>query len=425
MTTFRKKQKEVKRDFKSSIRLPEKLASVVLGNIDEGILLLSRDFRIIWANKKIRKLTHLKEAEIIGDFCYKITHYRDEKCQPPYDICPVEEVLKTGKPIKVVHTHLDKDSNKFYVEVSAYPVKDKKGKINQFVHISRDVTNRVKAEKRLEKALEINRKRTAKLRKAYKNLQEMKDMLIQAEKLNAIGHLASGVAHEVKNPLGIIAQGVSYLEKKKHHKQKDTLKALSMIKDSVNRADKIICLLLNFSKATRLDLHPENINHILDDSLTLVKDRHKCKNINIIKEIKKNIPLVLIDKYRMEQVFINLLLNAIQAMPKGGDIIIRSFDKQLKGARKDVGRRAGDLFRIGERAVIVEIEDTGIGISEKDLKKIFDPFFTTKASQGGTGLGLSVSLNIIAVHRGLIDIKSQAGRGTKVTITLKIAKRGR
>jgi signal transduction histidine kinase len=108
-------------------------------------------------------------------------------------------------------------------------------------------------------------------------------------------------------------------------------------------------------------------------------------------------------------------------MPEGGRIIVRLYDKIFEKPGDGVGRRTEDTFKIGERAVIVEIEDSGVGIPEEYFKKVFDPFFTTKGPRQGSGLGLSVSRNIIETHKGLIDITSRVNRGTKVTVTLKIA----
>ena len=271
---------------------------------------------------------------------------------------------------------------------------------------------RVKNEKeRLEKEI----------KEAYAKLKETQNQLIQAEKLSAIGQLASGVAHEVRNPLGIILQGINYLETKIPAKGEDISKTLTMLKDSVERADKIINDLLNFSRPASLDLQPEDVNSILEVSLSLLKARFKFDNIETIIKTKKDIPMVLADKNKLEQVFINILLNAVQAMPEGGKIVIRSYDKQLEKIKNGIGRRGEDHFQIGERAVIVEIEDTGIGIPEENLNKVFDPFFTTKRPGGGSGLGLSVTRNIIDMHKGLIDIESQPGKGTKVIVTLKIA----
>lgn len=269
-----------------------------------------------------------------------------------------------------------------------------------------DITERKKAEEAL--------------REAYTKLREMQDQLIQAEKLNAIGQLASGVAHEVRNPLGIILQGVDYLKKRLSAKEEDILDTLTMLKDSVTRANNIINAMLDFSKVAGLGLKAEDIGPILESSLILVKTRLKFEHIDTIIEIKKGMPKALADKNKLEQVFINLLLNAAQAMPHGGKLVIRSFDKKLEEIRSGVGRRGQDNFRIGEKVLLVEIEDTGTGIPEENLNRIFDPFFTTKG-QKGAGLGLSVSRNIINMHRGLIYAESKPGQGTKMTVILKVA----
>ncbi len=260
------------------------------------------------------------------------------------------------------------------------------------------------------------------VKRAYEELKETQNQLIQAEKLSAVGQLASGVAHEVRNPLGIILQGVNYLEKKISAKETDIYEILIMLKDNVKRADKIINALLDFSKAASLDLKPEDVNSILEVSISLVRTRFKFENIDVIMKTKQDMPSVLADKNKLEQVFINLLLNAIQAMPAGGKIIIRTYDKILEEIKKGIGRREDDCFRVGEKAIIIEIEDTGSGISEENLKKIFDPFFTTKGPTGGAGLGLSVTQNIINEHKGFIGVESQIGKGTKLTIILHAAK---
>jgi len=120
-------------------------------------------------------------------------------------------------------------------------------------------------------------------------------------------------------------------------------------------------------------------------------------------------------------VFINIMLNAVQAMPKGGEIFIRAYDKVLEKPSKGVGGREEDFFQPGERVVVVEIEDTGPGIPAEIVDRVFDPFFTTKGPTGGAGLGLSVSHNIITTHKGLLEIESQEGKGAKIILTLKTA----
>ena len=271
-----------------------------------------------------------------------------------------------------------------------------------------------------EKAEQALRESEEKLRKAYVQLKAAQEQLIQDEKLKAIGQLASGVAHEVRNPLAIIIQGVDYLEKMISPKKKEAVDILKMLKNSVVRADRIVGSLLDFSKSSKMDFRAEDVNSILEDALNLVRAKFKFENIEIVRRMEKDIPKIRADKPRLIQVFVNILLNAVQAMPEGGKIIVHTGTEKLEKFKNGVGRRKNDYFRIGEKIVIAEIEDTGIGISENNLKKIFDPFFTTKGPHGGTGLGLSVSRNIITMHNALIDVKSKTGKGTKVILTLKI-----
>ncbi len=221
------------------------------------------------------------------------------------------------------------------------------------------------------------------LRKAYIKLSETQDQLIQAEKLNAVGLLASGVAHEVRNPLGTIIQGINYLEKKLSGNAEGLLDVLAEIKDGVKRADKIIIALLDFSKATALSLNPEDVGNILENSLSLVSGRLEGANINIVKEIEPGAPKALADKNKIEQVFINILLNAIDAMPQGGVITLRVYVKELTGPGIGVGNREDDHFSLGERVIAVEFQDTGSGISQEDINKIFDPFLPPKARELG------------------------------------------
>lgn len=259
------------------------------------------------------------------------------------------------------------------------------------------------------------------LTESHEQLRQMTTQLIQAEKLSAIGQLASGVAHEVKNPLGIIRQCVGYLEKKVTTEKKVFRETLPMINESIDRADKIITSLLDFSRVTTLDLHPENINAIFENSFNLVKP--KFEDIDLVKKIQKNLPMALVDKNKLEQVFINIFLNAAHAMNNKGTITARIYTKQFEEPKNGVGEGNGEFSKSRETSIAVEIEDAGIGISEEDIKKVFDPFFTTKTSIGGTGLGLLIAHNIIAMHKGRIDIASELGQGTKVTINLRIARK--
>ncbi|MGA1796766.1 MAG: PAS domain S-box protein [bacterium] len=299
-----------------------------------------------------------------------------------------------------------KDGSVFYADINSAPIL-LDGK-TYLMGAFRDITER--------KIMEDE------LRETYRHLRELQDQLVQSEKMGAIGKLASGIAHELRNPLTIINQSIYCLENKLSSQQTDTSRILDMMKESIRRADNIVQSLLDFSRMTSLVLEPEDINTILEESYQLAKYGLSCEqHIELIKETQRDMAKVLVDANRIKQVFINIFSNAIQAMPEGGRITIRTYETHLEEIMNGVGRRSGDHFRLGEKAVVVEIEDTGVGISEENLKKIFDPFFTTKGPGEGVGLGLSIIRNLIGMHKGLIDLKSQKGKGTSVTITLKAA----
>jgi signal transduction histidine kinase len=261
-----------------------------------------------------------------------------------------------------------------------------------------------------------------KLIAAYTQVQETQAQLIQAEKLEAVGRIASGVAHEVKNPLGILMLGVNYLEQRLPEAEGDIAKTIQTLKNNIRRADYIIQAMLDFSRATALYPEPHDINAIVESALHLVQHSVQMVNITVEKNLKTAMPHVVADKTKIEQVFVNILLNALQAMPEGGGLSVRSHLRRIDKPQYGLERRTVDHIQPGETVVAVEIKDEGVGIPDEDLQKIFDPFFSTKGPHKGTGLGLSVTKNIIDLHKGLIEVKSKVGKGTQVTVMFKVVK---
>jgi len=254
---------------------------------------------------------------------------------------------------------------------------------------------------------------------AYSDLKEAQMMLIQAEKFKAIGQLASGMAHEVKNPLGIILQNINYLEDNLPE-EKNRTEILHMMKNNIRKADSIVRNLLDFSRMSTLEIRQQELNPIIEEAMELLPKKWMLHKVKVEKQLGENLPLVWADRERLEQVLVNLLLNAVQSMSLGGTLSVRSYLSQKHDADAHTGMQDKGIFSAGETAAVVEIEDTGIGIPKENLKNIFEPFFTTKEVGKGTGLGLSVSMNIIKLHKGLIAIKSKEGKGTKVTVSLKV-----
>ncbi len=238
----------------------------------------------------------------------------------------------------------------------------------------------------------------------------------------ALGQLASGIAHEIRNPLGIISMGIEFLNSTLPEKDEMSKKSIEKIKQAVNRANKIVTDTLQFSRTSELKFEPVNVCKLLDETISLVGHSANLNNAKINRDYPEQSIKVEGDKNLLQQVFFNLFTNAIDAMPKGGEIKIRVYSEVATQIENEIGYRTNDYFKIGDEVNIIEIEDTGEGIPKDVLLKIFDPFFTTKEPGKGTGLGLSMVHLIIDRHRGTIDVKSKVGKGTKFIVKLRSAK---
>ncbi|MCX5708244.1 MAG: ATP-binding protein [Candidatus Omnitrophica bacterium] len=274
---------------------------------------------------------------------------------------------------------------------------------------------------------EISKRNSAEnsLQAAFNQLKEARAQLIQAEKMEIVGRLASGIAHEVKNPLAIILQGMEYLARKIPSQQEDLATTFKFMAEAVNRADNIVKGMLDFSGVSLVERQSQEIIPIVEKSLVLMKHSFDLNHIEVIRDFKDNLPQVNVDKNKIEQVFLNLFENAVQAMAKGGKLKVRIWAEKVSENDEWVGKRKEDVFHPGEEIIKMEIEDTGTGIPENLLDKVFDPFFTTKRSIGGTGLGLSIVRSIMEMHQGKIKIiNKQGGSGVQVVIWFKTEPRG-
>jgi two-component system NtrC family sensor kinase len=226
--------------------------------------------------------------------------------------------------------------------------------------------------------------------------------LIQSEKLAALGIVAAGIAHEVKNPLAIIIQGVDYL---KSSTGSDThlVEVINKINKSAFRADSIIKGLLSFTRQMPIQAQQVDIGPVIEETLSFIEHQLKLKHIRLVTQFSPDLPKVTIDINQIKQVFLNILLNAIDAMQDGGTLTISADPAGSAPA---------------ERRLQIIVADTGCGISTDTLEKVFDPFYTTKDSTGNAGLGLSITKGIIDKHHGTVRIESEIDKGTKVIIGL-------
>ena len=249
---------------------------------------------------------------------------------------------------------------------------------------------------------EKERKARAELSVAYRELRESQEQLIQAEKLTSLGQLAASIAHEVNNPISGILVYTQLLMKKLNSDtltKEQALDYLSKMESELTRSGRLIRNLLDFARQTKPSLILLNLNDVIDRSFSLVAHSAQIQHVNVMKELSPTLPEVMADPDQLQQVLTNLMLNAIQAMPEGGTLTLRtSVDS--------------------ESTVKIDVQDTGVGISKENMQKLFTPFFTTKKEVKGVGLGLAVAHGIIQRHQGRIQVNSEVGKGSTFTIYL-------
>lgn len=392
------------------------------------IMLLDENFTLLEVNERAEDVYGYARDELVGKHA---TYLRTLETRGMFD----EQIAPARNGGRAVYEtiHLCKNGHEVPVEISvnAFDADSKRC----YLAVIRDITERKKAQEKLSQALveeirlreittrmlEDNKQIRGRLEKSLEQLKETQVQLIQAGKMEAIGRMASGVAHEVKNPLGIILQGINYLEGKAQAEDQGGRDVLQMMKDSVKRADGIVHALLDYSRAEGLKQERQDINAVIESAIELTRHRLKFLPIELVRELGKGLPKIFIDRGKIEQVFVNLFNNAFDAMPQGGKLYVRSFLSDRKAPEERVGNRKEDGFRVGEAILVVEVEDTGLGMDESTINKIFDPFFTTKDRSEGTGLGLSIARSILEMHNSLIRVESKKGKGTKFSILFKIS----
>jgi PAS domain S-box-containing protein len=295
------------------------------------------------------------------------------------------------------------------VEVRVAAVREQSG-IDGAVLVFRDLSER----RRVEAALHQT---SDELRQSHRELKEAQMQLIQAAKLESIGRLAAGVAHEVKNPLAVVQLGMDYLQQVLELDQ-TTGQVFADMQEAVSRADTVVRGLLDFSRERELDLRPSGINDIIGASLQLVRHELTQRNLRLDLDLAGDIPERPLDSDKLRQVFLNLFMNAMHAMDHDGTLRITSRVLPLRA--DDLGSQALEAgFLAGDRAIRVHVEDSGPGIQPENLTRLFDPYFTTKPMGEGTGLGLSVTRNIVTLHRGSIDLGNRPGGGARAVLLFR------
>jgi two-component system, NtrC family, sensor kinase len=332
-----------------------------------GVLTVDLDDRVESWNPQLEDLLEIPRSQAI--------HRRIEEVLPRDLFGEIASRATTDHVSGIYRFHLDTRSNRHLViNASIAPLLAKDGaRLGRLVLLD-DITQRVRLE----------------------------DQLVQTEKLTSLGLLAAGVAHEVNTPLAVISNYIQMLAKQ-IPADDPTQKTIERIVNQTFRASEIVNNLLNFSRTGGAESVEVDLNSVLEETLVLVQHPFKTARVQVVRSYTEKLPPVLGSTTRLQQVFLNLFMNARDAMPGGGMLEVRS------------GAHNG--------SVEIEVTDTGGGIAPEHLHRIFDPFFTTKPSGRGTGLGLSVSYGIIKEHAGKVDVRSTPGKGTSFRLEFPVARK--
>ncbi len=359
----RKRMEEALRESEENYRL-------LVENTAESISVFDRDGRILFLNRATAELLGGKPRDFIGKTIWDIFPHKfaDER------MAVISEVLRSGKgqtsefsvPIQgVMH----------YFIASRQPIKDKSGEMKSVLILSTDITEYKRVEAELLQA--------------------------QKQRLASVGQLATGIAHEINNPLMALSTEIQLLLGKT--KDKELVESLELMHKFSRRIAGIVIDLMALSREISIDVRELlDINSLVERTLSLMEGRLESKKLEIKKKLDKNLPSLMVDKGQIQQVFTNILINSLDAMPEGGKLTISTKLSKTKDA------------------VEIFFVDTGSGIAKENLPKVFDPFFTTNPPGKGVGLGLSVSYRIIENHGGSIRIDSELNKGTKVLVRLPV-----
>lgn len=344
-----------------SFKQMESFTKEVMDGIAGAIISIDRDLVITYANKGATTLLSLPEDRVLGKQ-YRVFFPSDELL--------LEKSLQLSRNIdEVEKAYLLPSGKEVSLGITTSLLSDSHGKIMGVTALVRDLTL----------------------------IKKLKQDAQEKERLKAIGDLASGVAHEIRNPLNALRLSLGKLG---GMGEGETQQLLGIISQEIERIEKTIEDFLNFTRPFKLSLSEVNLNQILSETATLLEEKALKSSIIIKKEFEV-LPQVRGDEEALRKVFMNIVRNSIDASPEGGEIVIAA--------------------RATGHEVVVSISDTGSGIEPEDLKRIFDPYFSKK--RGGTGLGMSIARRIIEGHEGSIALESEVGKGTTVTIRLRLRRK--
>jgi len=375
----------------------------IVNGIQDFILVITPDMEIIDANESFLTKMRYAREDVIGKKCYQVYHKIDHPCNGGETDCPLREVVRNKRQVRKIQTRLMPSGQKRYYELNIYPIWEKDGKISRFIHISRDITQHKKEEEELTRRLEqMVEDRT-------RQLKETHEKLLHQDKMSSLGKLSASVVHEINNPIAgilnliMLMKRIASEEVVKQKEMDQFKKYLDLMENETRRTSRIVSNLLAFARQSKMEPKRLSVNQLIEKTLFLNSNLLKIDGVKVETKLDPNLPDLLGSEDQLQQVFMNLVSNAAEAM-------------ELDGGRFTIETK--HLLR--EDKLQINFRDTGPGIPEDDFPKLFEPFFTTKKKGKGVGLGLSVAYGIIQEHGGSIYVTSSVGQGTTFQVKLPL-----
>jgi two-component system cell cycle sensor histidine kinase/response regulator CckA len=369
-----------RRRAEEALRRTEQEKAAILGAMSELVAYQDTEMRVLWANRAAGESVGLAPERLVGSLCYEVWHQRSSPCAD----CPVEKARETGRPQEGEITSPD---GRVW-SIRGYPVRDANGDVVGSVEVTLDISERRRAEEEREK---------------------IQAQLLQSQKMEAIGRLAGGVAHDFNNLLTTIT-GYSGLLLNSLDDGDPLRGDLEEIMKATRRAASLTRQLLAFSRKQVLQPQSLDLNALVSD---VGKMLHRIigEDIELVNDLEPRLGRVKADPGQIEQIIMNLVVNARDAMPQGGRLTIKTENVILDEDYCQVfaEARPGEFVRLS-------VEDTGVGMDKKTLQHMFEPFFSTK--EDGTGLGLSVVYGIVKQHEGWVNVYSEPGQGSAFKVYL-------
>ncbi len=352
----------------------------IIQNINEGLITADLDGEITFANKAAARILGFNNNDLPGKPISDVfsEDRESQRC--------LRSVFLPGKNISDKEVSLiRKDSQKILAGLSSSPLHDEDNKFDGVVVLFRDLTEVYHLRKQLERM----------------------------ERLALLGELSAGIAHEIRNPLAGIKTSAQVLEES-FGKDDFRYQMVERIVREVNKANRLLKEFFKFAKPTKPKLNFCDVEMIIDGVYLLLAPKMQKRKIHFLTDFDRKVPQVYVDETQLEQVFINLFLNSIDALPGGGEIKIKTYDKQIRLLDKQKEKLSVQDNELNY--VLVEVSDNGEGIPSENVNKIFNPFFTTKTE--GVGLGLSICNRMVEENGGKIDVSSVMNQGTTFTLAL-------